>query len=104
MANNKLFVGNLDWGLTDQDFKAIFEPFGAIVEAVIVRDKYNNDRSRGFGFVTFENEEDAAKAVKDLNGTEVNGREINVAVAEDKPRGERRDGGDRGGYGRRDSY
>jgi RNA recognition motif-containing protein len=82
---NKIFVGNLSFSLTDETFKEAFEKFGTVTEAIIIKNKFN-DRSKGFGFVTFENDEDAKKAVEGMNEQELDGRKVTVNVA--KPREE----------------
>lgn len=91
---NKIFVGSLSWNTTDSDLLAAFEGFGAITESKVISDR-NTGRSRGFGFVTFEAADAAAKAIEEMNGTTLDGREITVTEAREK----RRDGG--GGGGRR---
>jgi RNA recognition motif-containing protein len=78
----KLFVGNIDWGTTDEDLQKLFSQHGEIEEAIIIKDKFSN-RSKGFGFVTFVNDEDAEKAVAELNEYELNGR--NLVVNEARP-------------------
>ena len=80
--SKKLFVGNLDWGTTEEELNALFAEFGAVEEAVIIKDRMSG-RSRGFGFVTFTNDEDADKAVEGLNEKDFKGR--NIAVNEAKP-------------------
>jgi len=80
----KLFVGNLSYNMTDEQLNEIFAPFGKIVSANIVFDKFSH-RSKGFGFVEFENEEDAAKAMEALNNSEQMGRNIAVKEALPKP-------------------
>lgn len=82
----KLFVGNLSFTIAEEQLTAIFSPFGNIVSAVVVKDKFSG-RSKGFGFVEFENEEDALKAMQALDGTDQGGR--NIAVKEALPRPER---------------
>jgi RNA recognition motif-containing protein len=82
---NKIFVGNLSFSLSDEKFKEAFEKFGKVSEAVIIKNKFNN-RSKGFGFVTFDNAEDAQKAVAEMNGKELDGREVTVNIA--RPREE----------------
>ncbi len=77
---NKLFVGNLSWGVTDESLKAIFAEIGEVVEAKVIVDRMKN-RSKGFGFVTMATEELAQAAIDQLNGKEVDGRAINVSVA-----------------------
>lgn len=81
----------------------MFTPFGTVLSAILITDKYSG-RSKGFGFVEIEGDEDAEKAIKELNGSQVGGRALVVSVA--RPREERPMGG--GGYqgggngGRRD--
>ena len=79
----KLFVGNIDWGTTDDDMKDLFAEYGEIEECVIIKDRATN-RSKGFGFVTFVNDEDADKAIEALNEFEVKDRKL--AVNEARPK------------------
>lgn len=81
----KLFVGNLAWNINDAKLKEIFSKFGEVTEAVIIKDKFSK-RSKGFGFVTFADESGGKKAEKEMNGKEVEGRELKVNEA--KPREE----------------
>jgi len=81
--SNKLFIGNIEWGATEDDLKELFGQHGEVQEAVIIKDKMSG-RSRGYGFVTFANEEDAAKAIEALNGYELNGRALVVNEARQK--------------------
>lgn len=97
MDKNKLFVGNLPWSLTNDSLRELFAPFGEITDAVIITDRMSG-RSKGFGFVTFTNEQDAQKAVEGMADKEIEGRKIVVNVA--RPRVDR---GDRGGGFRRDN-
>ena len=85
MAKNKLFVGNLNWETKDEELRSAFEPFGEIVEAKVISDRHTG-RSRGFGFVTFEQEDDAQKAIEELDGQELGGRTLRVNEAQDKKR------------------
>ncbi len=78
----KLFVGNIEWGATEDDLHALFSQHGEVEEAVIVKDKFSG-RSKGFGFVTFVNDEDAEKAIAALDGHDLNGR--NLVVNEARP-------------------
>ncbi len=80
---NKLFVGNLSYNMTDDQLNAVFAPYGKIVSANIVFDKFSH-RSKGFGFVEFETEEEAKAAMQALDGSEQEGR--NMAVKEALPR------------------
>lgn len=81
----KLFVGNLSWNVRDEDLKAAFSEVGTVEEAVVIIDRMKN-RSKGFGFVTMSSEEEAQKAVAELNGKEVDGRAINVSEAREERR------------------
>ena len=92
--SKKLFVGSLSWGTNDDALRDAFAVHGEIREAVVITDR-DTGRSRGFGFVTFEDEEAADKAIAALNGTELDGRTIRVDVAQAK---ERSRGGGGGGY------
>jgi RNA recognition motif-containing protein len=95
--SKKLFVGSLSWDTNDEGLRNAFATHGEISEAVVVSDR-DTGRSRGFGFVTFEDDEAADKAVAALNGTELDGRTIRVDVAQAKQRSGG-GGGGRGGYG-----
>jgi len=81
----KLFVGNLSWNVRDEDLKSAFSEVGTVEEAVVIIDRMKN-RSKGFGFVTMSSEEEAQKAVAELNGKEVDGRAINVSEAREERR------------------
>ena len=96
--SKKLFVGGLSWGTTDEGLHGAFSKFGEIAEAKVITDR-ETGRSRGFGFVTFANDESAASAITEMNGTELDGRAIKVNEAEDKPARSGGGGGGRGGYG-----
>jgi cold-inducible RNA-binding protein len=89
-----LFIGSLAYATTDDSLKAFFEQIGPVAAARVMTDRETN-RSRGFGFVTFENEGDNQKAIDQLNGQELDGRAINVSLA--KPREERPRRDDNGG-------
>jgi RNA recognition motif-containing protein len=77
----KLFVGGLSWDTESEHLKAAFSPFGALKETTVVADR-STGRSRGFGFVIFENPLDAAVAARQMNGTELDGRTIRVNAAD----------------------
>lgn len=96
----KLFVGGLSWGTTEDTLYTTFEQFGQLEEAKIITDR-ETGRSRGFGFVTFVNSEDAADAVSGMNEKELDGRRLNVSEARERaPRRDNRGGGGGGGgYG-----
>lgn len=87
----KLFVGSLSWDTTDQSLREAFEKFGEVVEAKVITER-DSGRSRGFGFVTFTDDEAGRNAISEMNGTELDGRTIRVDEAsERKPRESRYD-------------
>lgn len=84
----KLFVGSLAWATTDDSLNAHFASLGTVASAKVVTDR-ETGRSRGFGFVEFENDAEADAAIEKLNNSELDGRTITVSEArprEDKPR------------------
>ena len=90
-----IYVGNLSWGLKDQDLANLFAPFGQVTSAKIVTDKFTQ-RSKGFGFVEMANDAEAQAAIAQLNGSEIEGR--NLVVNESRPKQE---GGGGGGFKKR---
>jgi cold-inducible RNA-binding protein len=78
--SKKLFVGNISWGVKTEGLRELFEQYGEVEDAVVITERHTG-RSKGIGFVTFVNDEDADKALEALNGHELDGREINVDVA-----------------------
>lgn len=98
MAQN-LFIGSLAYATTDDSLKAFFETLGEVTSARVVTDR-ETGRSRGFGFVEYADEANNQKAVDQLNGKDLDGREINVSLARPKEDRPRREGGDRS-YGDR---
>jgi RNA recognition motif-containing protein len=90
----KLYVGNLSWGATEDSLRTLFGAYGEVQSVNIITDR-ETGRSRGFAFVEMENAEAAIAA---LNEKEVDGRNIKVNEAIDKPRGGG-GGGGRGGFG-----
>ena len=89
-----IYVGNLNWSLTSDDLQNMFSPYGEVVSAKIVTDKFNNNRSKGFGFVEMSDDEAARKAISELHDMDISGRKI--VVNESAPRKEGEGGG--GGY------
>lgn len=95
MDKNKLFVGNLPWSMSAHSLQELFAQFGKIAECIIISDRATG-RSKGFGFVTFDNtdqNDNAQKAIDAMNGKEVEGRKMVVNVArprEERPGGFRR--------------
>lgn len=99
-----IYVGNLPFNLGEEDLKEIFEEYGEVASSKIIADKFSG-RSKGFGFIEMENDEEANNAIKELNNAEVGGR--NIKVNESKPRSNDNrggGGGGRGGFNRRDRY
>ena len=90
----KLYVGNLDYGTTDESLQELFAECGDVVSAKIIMDR-ETGRSKGFGFVEMAVKGDAVKAISTLNGREINGREIRVNEAQQRPSGFNGGGGDR---------
>ena len=95
----KLFVGGLPYSMTNEELREVFSPYGTIITAEVVFDRYTN-KSKGFGFVEMENDEEAQKAIATLNGSNVGGRSLSVSVARPKEERPPRDGGFGGGYNR----
>ena len=86
----KIFVGNLDFGATEELLRALFEPYGAVTSVNLITDR-DTGRLRGFAFVEMTHSGEADKAINALNGTNLGGRLLNVNEARPKV--------DRGGYG-----
>jgi len=78
-----IYVGNLDFKVSETDLEGIFEEYGTVSSSKIITDKHSG-RSKGFGFVTMENQDEASKAIKELNGATLKNREI--VVNEARPR------------------
>ena len=92
-----IYVGNLSWNLKDQDLTDLFTPYGEVASGKIVLDKFTQ-RSKGFGFVEMPNDEQAQAAIAQLNGSEVDGR--NLVVNESRPK----EGGEGGGGFKKKSF
>jgi RNA recognition motif-containing protein len=91
----RLYVGNLSYTVTTEDLREIFEPFGPVKSAQVLIDR-ESGRSRGFGFVEMESDDDADAAIQALDGNDHQGRRLNVNEAQP-----RTPGGGRGGPGGR---
>ena len=91
----KLFVGGLSWDTTDEGLRKAFEAYGEITEAKVITDR-GTGRSRGFGFVTFAQDEDAKTAIAKMHNASLDGRSITVNEAQEKTPRE----GSRGGRNR----
>lgn len=98
----KLYVGNLAYGLTEDEVKTFFSQAGNVVSVTLITDKYSG-RAKGFGFVEMSTDEEAQKAIEQLNGQTLSERQIMVNEARPP---QKREGGhrDSGYQGRRDRY
>src|SRR5450631_3449131 len=94
-----IFVGNLNFGATEDAVRSLFEQYGAVERVSIVTDR-DTGQPRGFGFVEMSANADADRAIAELNGRELDGRALNVNEA--RPKTERGFGGGGGGGQRRD--
>ena len=99
-----IFVGNLSFQTTQEDLREVFTPYGTIDNMNIITDR-DTGQARGFAFVEMANKNEAEQAISALNGTELNGRAMNVNEARPKPQGGggggfRPGGGGGGGRGR----
>lgn len=88
--NPRLFIGGLAWAATDEDLKDAFSAFGEVVSSSVVRFP-DTGRSKGFGFVEYSSTEEAQKAKDEMDGKEIQGREIKIDFA--RPRRENNDRG-----------
>ncbi len=98
----RIYVGNLSYRTTESGLEEAFSAFGAVTSVAIVQDRYTG-KSRGFGFVEMDVDDEASAAIAELNGKEIDGRTLTVNQA--RPRAERSGGGGgggggQGGYGR----
>ncbi|QYJ69331.1 RNA recognition motif domain-containing protein [Flavobacterium litorale] len=86
-----IFVGSLPFSIEEADLRESFEAYGPVDSVKIITDRFTG-RSKGFGFVEMPNDEEAQKAIDELNGATVEGRTIVVNKSEPKPQGERKGG------------
>ena len=96
-----IYVGNLNWAMTSEELQELFTPYGEVTSAKIVTDKFNNNRSKGFGFVEMADDEAARTAISALHDSDISGRQIVVNESTPRPEGERREGGGAGGFKKR---
>lgn len=92
-----IYVGNLSYQVTDEDLRAAFQNYGEVSSATVIMDKFSN-RSKGFGFVEMGREEDAETAIREMNNSDLKGRQITVNQARPRNDSFRRNdgfGGDR---------
>lgn len=97
----RLFIGNLSWGVTDQDLAAFVGEYANVTDAKVITDR-ETGRSRGFGFVTVDTD-NVQDLIRQLDGQDVGGRAVRVNEAENRPQRDRGGFGG-GGGGRRDRY
>lgn len=86
---NKLFVAGLDYNTGEKTLIEAFEKYGTIVSAIIIKDR-ESGKSRGFGFVEFDNPQSSRLAIDNMDQEHLDGRKITVDIAKDKPKTERR--------------
>jgi RNA recognition motif-containing protein len=84
-----IYVGNLQYGVTEDELKELFEEFGEVMSVKIITDKYSG-RSKGYGFVEMSNNNDAKKAIENLNEKDLRGRNIRVNQAREREENPRR--------------
>jgi RNA recognition motif-containing protein len=92
----KLYCGNLGYDVSSNDLDQMFAAYGTVKSAEVINDR-DTGRSKGFGFVEMQTDNEALAAIEGINGTERDGRTLTVNEA--RPREERGGGGGRGGYG-----
>ncbi|KAH7844314.1 hypothetical protein Vadar_026763 [Vaccinium darrowii] len=83
--SNKVYVGNLSWGVDDLALETLFKEQGKVMEARVIYDR-DSGRSKGFGFVTFSSASEVNNAIESLDGADMDGRQIRVSVAEARPK------------------
>jgi RNA recognition motif-containing protein len=91
-----IYVGNVSFGASEQDVEEIFAQYGEVVSVKLILD-HDTGRSRGFGFVEMANDDEGNAAIENLNGLDMDGRQLKVNEA--RPREQRGGGGGRGGFG-----
>ena len=78
-----LYIGNLHYNVNEEELKEIFKEYGEVLSVTIITDKYTG-RSKGFGFIEMLNDEEANKAIDNLNGTEIHGRKVIINQAKER--------------------
>ena len=83
LLHMNIYVGNLDYGIDEEDLRGFFEDYGAVKSAKVISDKFSG-KSKGFGFVEMDNDDEAKSAMEELNGATVEDRKITVNEARPK--------------------
>ena len=81
--SKKVFIGGLNWSIKEEDLIKAFESLGKIITATVIRDRMTS-RSKGYGFITFEDDQAADLAIKQMNGKTLDGKNITVSLAQEK--------------------
>ncbi len=97
----KIYVGNMSYDTTEEDLHLAFKPFGKVISAAIIKDKFSG-KTKGFAFVEMSSVAEGRDAIAGLNGKELKGRELGVNEA--RPRTEGPRGGSTGGFGGQGGY
>ena len=99
----RIYVGNLSRQTTEEALEAAVAAFGTVRSVQIIQDRHTGE-SRGFGFVEMENDQEASEVISGLDGTQLDGRTLNVNEARPRPKGTGRPGGGGGGGGGRGGF
>lgn len=81
----KLFIGNISWKSTEEDLRKQFGRFGTIADLKLIEDK-ETGKSRGFGFISYEDRREGEIAIREMDGAELNGRQLRVSEAQERAR------------------
>lgn len=81
-----IYVGNLDYGIQESELEQLFQEYGEVASVKIIKDKYTG-KAKGFGFIEMPDEGEATTAIEELNGREVNGRQMKVNQARPRKEG-----------------
>ena len=81
-----IYVGNLDYNLQESELESVFSEYGEVASVKIIKDKYTG-KAKGFGFIEMPDEGEATTAIEELNGRDVNGRQMKVNQARPRKEG-----------------
>lgn len=79
----RIYIGNLSFNTTEEKLSEVFSNFGEVTSAELIKDKVSGS-SKGFGFIQMTDDDAAFKAIKELNGKDLDGRRVRISIAEDK--------------------